>query len=197
MLSAAQRENIERGVKKYQAIMKRYWEINVSAGKDFQRLYNGFYRIRRGKDWRLHYYQILEGIKTKNRSFEDILRELQKLTGRIEASFSSKMYHTRNPTYPIIDSRVLNYMSLRLPNSQLSVEDRLKKTTQLYDNLIKIYGDILSGSKGRQHIEWFDKICPDTEITNIKKIDFILWQIGLWKQERYYKRASAKNLMAR
>lgn len=177
MLSATKKENIKRGVEKYQLIMKMYDKFNVSKDKDFQRLYNGFYRVaHRPKDWYLCYYRMLEGLKTKNRTFKYILRKLHKRTGRLEASFSSKMYHTRNPDSPIIDKWVLKNMGLRLP---LAHEDnRIEKTVQLYDNLIKRYKDLALSDEGKEYVERFNKICPNTKITKVKKIDFILWQIG-------------------
>lgn len=176
MLSAAKKENIKRGVGKYHLIMKKYRKVNVSKDKDFQRLYNGFYKVRRGKDWCSHYYQILEDLKTKDLSFEYILRALQKRTGNLEASFSSKMCATRNPNLPIIDSRVLECMNMALPGH--AEDERIEKTVQLYNGLIKRYGDLLSDGDGEKYIKLFDEICPDTEITKVKKMDFILWQLG-------------------
>ncbi len=178
MLSVMEKENIKSGVEKYKLIMKKYCEVNVSKDKDFQRLYNGFYRVaHRSKEWYLRYYQILEGLKIKNRSFEDILRALDiQGTGRIEASFSSKMCATRNPDYPIIDKWVLKRMGWSLPHTKAS--NRIEKTARLYDSLIRRYEDLLSNREGRRYIKWFDEICPKTKITKVKKIDFILWQLG-------------------
>ena len=40
---------IETGLRKYQDIMTMLNKVNVSLDKDFQRMYNGFYRVRQRK----------------------------------------------------------------------------------------------------------------------------------------------------
>ena len=82
------------GFDKYKMIIENVRKVDVSADLDFQRTYNGFYRIRRNAEWRAAYYGLFEEIKNSNPTFEQIIRTLYRDTGNIEASFSSKMLAT-------------------------------------------------------------------------------------------------------
>ena len=177
MLSPKEIEEIKKGVVKYQTIMSMYKRKNISEDRDFQRLYNGFYRVRRSKVvWQPHYYKMLEALKEHSSSFEDILKALQVKFKRLEASFASKMYATRSPDYPIIDKWVLKYMHLSLPPA--NQQNRLEKTVQVYSDLIASFKELLRSNEGKKHIKLFDEIYPNSGITDTKKVDFILWQLG-------------------
>lgn len=63
-------EKIESGLMKYQNIMNRFHETDVSKDIELQRMFNGFYRIRRNQEFRNEYYQFLERNKTNVLSFE-------------------------------------------------------------------------------------------------------------------------------
>ena len=76
------------GFDKYKMIIEHVRKVDVSADLDFQRTYNGFYRIRRNAEWRAAYYGLFEEIKNSNPTFEQIIRTLYRDTGNIEASFS-------------------------------------------------------------------------------------------------------------
>ena len=66
-MNKEQRKKIESGVKKYLTIMQGYGDTNVIEDTEFQKKFNGFYRIRqRDSNWYYHYYQMLEELKTKN-----------------------------------------------------------------------------------------------------------------------------------
>ena len=41
-------------------IIEHVRKVDVSADLDFQRTYNGFYRIRRNAEWRADYYSLFE-----------------------------------------------------------------------------------------------------------------------------------------
>ena len=79
------------GFDKYKMIIEHVRKVDVSADLDFQRTYNGFYRIRRNAEWRAAYYGLFEEIKNSNPTFEQIIRTLYRDTGNIEASFSSSL----------------------------------------------------------------------------------------------------------
>jgi hypothetical protein len=44
------------GLDKYQYIMEHVMKTDVSADEDFQRIFNGFYIVRRNEEWRNVYY---------------------------------------------------------------------------------------------------------------------------------------------
>ena len=178
MLSLKETKEIKKGVIKYQLIMRMYGETDVSENRDFQRLYNGFYIMAwRSEDWYYYYYKMLEGLKKHSSSFEEILKALKEQSGRLEASFASKMYATRDPEYPIIDKWVLKYMHLSLSYSA-NQQNRFENAVQLYRDLIVRYKELSRSKEGKEYIKLFEGICPNSDISDIKKIDFILWQLG-------------------
>lgn len=154
------------GLDKYQYIMNNVRRVNISTNADFQRTFNGLYIVRRNEDWRDIYYKL----------FEEIITYLYKYTGNIEPSFSSKMLATIIPSKPIWDQYVVQKLNMKLGGK--SKEEKLENAIVLYDNIEKWYEDYLLTSKARECIETFDQLLPDYKhISNIKKIDSILWSI--------------------
>ena len=166
---------IEPGLRKYLNIMNRIHKVDVTIDADFQRSYNGFYRVRqRKKDFYDTYYSFMEDNKNSAPSFEETLLYIHKELGRVEASFSSKLVATLNPDMPIWDSVVLQNLNLKMPNSS---SNRLFKTIMLYDKICRWYAEFKSSDEGKSMIELFDNYYPGTLITDTKKVDFVLWQI--------------------
>ena len=96
-------DRITPGIQKYTKLMQWVLETDVSRDMDFQRFYNGFYRMRqRNSAFYTSYYQFFEENKHNQQlTFEDILHYLYGQTGQIHASFSSKMLATIRPEMPI------------------------------------------------------------------------------------------------
>jgi hypothetical protein len=176
MMNEQQIKKIKDGVEKYTDILKNYWLLNVAKDNNFQKKCNGFFRIiKRSPNWYFNYYEMLEDLKNNNKSFGKLLEEFKKKCNRIEVSFISKMCAIKNPKYPIIDQWILKNFKLKLPYSY--DKKRLLKIIDIYDKLNVEYNLLLSIEKGKSYIKEFDTICPNCIISDIKKIDFILWQI--------------------
>ena len=58
------------GLDKYMYIIEQVHKTNVSKDEDFQRIFNGFYIVRRNEEWRKIYYDYFEVVKNDNPSFE-------------------------------------------------------------------------------------------------------------------------------
>ena len=87
-----QRLALSIGLDKYEFLQSHVFTLDVSADIEFQRIFNGFYMVRRNKAWRTEYYKLFESLKNgQNLSFSTILKTLHEKTGNIEPSFSSKM----------------------------------------------------------------------------------------------------------
>lgn len=167
---------IKSGVRKYQTIMRDYLATDITTSPEFQKKFNGFYRIRqRDSNWYYHYYQMLEELKTKNKKFDELLWEFKNRCNRIEASFISKMYATKSPEYPIIDAWVLKNLGFKLPYTY--DKNRIPKIIKLYEKITEWYNNLLAIDEGKNYIQQFNTICPNRHITDVKKIDFILWQM--------------------
>lgn len=165
---------VKEGLAKYQTIQALYKGTNVNSDRDFQRKFNHFYRVRRGQEWQKPFYELLEKAKHQDLTFEGILEELTRLTGRLEASFSSKLLATAFPEKPVIDSVVLNNLALKLPYS--GAKDRKQTIVKVFDKLENKLLEILNSEIGIYLVEKFNTMYPKSGITNIKMLDLVLWQ---------------------
>ncbi|MBI3259422.1 MAG: hypothetical protein HYZ54_08130 [Ignavibacteriae bacterium] len=139
-------------------------ERNVSKDREFQRRFNAFYRVRRGKRWQKSFYGILQHEKSRNPDFRKVLLDLQKKTKRVETSFASKLVATINPRLPIIDRVVLkNIREMGNPEIKLpypKAKNRLDRIIELHKRLEKLFNDFLRTSEGKYLI-----------IRNMKKLN--------------------------
>ena len=156
--------------------LDRYSEImhGDPSSPDFQRLFNGYYRIRRNEEWRRHYYKLFGKAQIEHFSFEQIINELYDLTGNVEASFSSKMLATIDASNPVWDQYVLQNLGLKL--SGKAKKEKLQNAVGLYDQIVKWYVDYLKTDAARKNIAEFDRLLPDYAwVSDTKKIDCLLW----------------------
>lgn len=125
--------------------------IEIMAGNpdksEFQRMFNGYYKVRRNENWQKEYYAIFTEAKKnpENYTFERILRKLHEKTRMIEASFSSKMLATIDPSKPIWDQYVLKNLGLQLKGKD--AESKLKNAIDLYSKIEDWYNSYLNSSE--------------------------------------------------
>lgn len=164
------------GLDKYAWIMRHVRVVKVSTDLDFQRTFNGFYRVRRNADWREIYYEFFETAKKQMVTFEQILRLLFEKTGQIEASFSSKMLATLCPDRPIWDSLVLQNLGIKLTGK--TQQEKLDNAVALYADIEKWYRDFLDTENAKECLSVFERTLPEyTWLSDVKQIDFFLWSI--------------------
>jgi hypothetical protein len=104
-------------VDRYCWLQARLRNSNVAIDPEFQRRFNRYYRVRGDENWRSTYYAVMESAKTTTPVFSAVLSELARQTGRVEASFASKLVATIDPNQPVVDTHVLHWFGLRLPVS--------------------------------------------------------------------------------
>ena len=161
------------GLDQYKYIMTQLTNVDVSADKDYQTKFNGFYRVRRNEEWRQHFYGLFERCKTEALTFPDIITYLYGKTSNVEPSFSSKMYATLHADRPIWDQYVLKNLGLELTGQS---EQKLQNAIALYAEIEKWYSAYLKTRDGKDCIAAFDKALPSYQwLSDTKKIDFFLW----------------------
>lgn len=164
------------GFDKYRIIMNNYIQTDVSKDKNFQTLFDGYYKVRRNEAWRSMYYDLFQKSKGMTTvSFEYILRTLYKNTnGRIEPSFASKLLATLNPDKPIWDQYVIKNLGKKIVGR--NNEEKLKSAILIYEEIDKEIHQFIKSSNGSECIRKFDEVFPDySNINPVKKIDFYLW----------------------
>ncbi len=159
-------------MQKYCTIMGRLHDTDVSQDREFQRLFNGYYKIRqRPASFYSCFYQFLEQHKSDSTlAFQQVLTYLWEETGCIHASFSSKLLATVRPEMPVWDQYVL--LNLGLKNPYYTDKCRFQKVLNTYQKICDWY----QTPEAHLKVEIFNAHFPDVMITDVKKVDLILWQ---------------------
>lgn len=159
---------------KYNYIKENIYKCDISKDGEFQKVFNAFYRVRRDEKWRKVFYTYFESIKDKkNITLEEIVSYMYKKTGNIEASFCSKLLSTINPDMPIWDQYVLANLDLDV-KGKTKVE-KLKDTIAVYNKIIEIEKNKLKQKDIQQAIKDFKEYFPEYNLSDIKILDYILW----------------------
>lgn len=167
------------GIKKYLWLMDRLFQVNVATDVEFQTKYKGFYRVRqKTESWYSTYFGLLENNKGKRPTFGEILNELRDRLGNnaYEPSFTSKLVATLDPWSPVWDEHVLRNTGHNPP----SYTSRTKHDDApvAYSLIVNWYDTFMSSVDGKHWVALFNENVPEYhKITDIKKVDFILWQI--------------------
>ena len=169
-------ERAHRGIGQYLAIMELFPDVNVSADCDFQRQFNAFYRVRqRTREWYEEYYSFMERNKTTPVPFEEVLDHLNSTLGRHEPSFSSKLAATLDPHEPVWDSFVLKNTGQPAPS--YTAQNRIQRAKEIFQYIREWYAEYMQSEEGQLVIATFDRFVEEHDrITDLKKIDFVLWQ---------------------
>jgi hypothetical protein len=169
-------EKAREGIGQYLDIMAMLQIIDVSTNRAFQKSFNHFYRIRqRSEAWYAEYYSFMEKSKSNAPHFEDVLDHLYLTLGRYEPSFSSKLAATLSPDEPIWDQHVIQNLGQKPP--AYSSSRKIEQAKIIFQGIRKWYSEHLKSPEGRLMIDVFDEVVDShNQITDIKKIDFVLWQ---------------------
>ncbi len=172
-----EKDSLKKGIEQYQSIRNRLYATNITEDTEFQNDFRTFYQMRRfySDEFARHYFLLLEQLKyTQNISFEMAMERVKHIQGTYEMSFASKLAHTINPTLPIWDSVVTKHFGVRAPYSKS--KDREQACCKRYEEFKEMMYRYMKSEEGREIIRQFDLKYPDSGLTDIKKIDFVLWQ---------------------
>jgi hypothetical protein len=165
---------VSAGLEKYLWLQAQRDICDLRSSSEYRQRFNGFYRVRRGRDWQDRFYDLLEGKKGEAVSFAEVLDSLHRRTGRYEASFAIKLLATLDPNMPVIDSIVLRNLNLRLPAS--SSPQRIVRIQEIHSKLENCFKEFLTTEMGRHLVERFRTEYPTANITEVKMLDLVLWQ---------------------
>lgn len=165
-------DKVSFGIQKYCAIMDRLHQVDVSKDAEFQRLFNGYYRMRqRTPGFYQVFYEYLEQQKNNRQlAFHQILTQLYEVTGILTPSFSSKLLATVRPEMPVWDRFVLKNLGLQAP--YYYDKNRVAKMETLYEAICDWY----QTNEATEKLNFFNAHFPNVSLTDTKKIDLILWQ---------------------
>lgn len=169
-------EKIKAGIDKYQYLRQKLMQTDVEIDREYQRRFNGFFRMsRRTETFYSDFYEYLEQHKTVGISFADVLTYLYEKQGRLEMSFASKMVALVDPRFPIWDSVVAGgHFGMKAPYA--NEKNRLEKAIQKYNEYCCRYAAYMQTNEAKEKIALFNKNYPNIDISDAKKLDFVLWQ---------------------
>lgn len=174
---------------------KETLNLDAIATEKYQRNFTSYYKIRRDRNWLKKFYEYMNQLKNKSTgevSFESILLELSSwkhnsrktrdnptgVSCSIEVSFASKLFATLCPENPIWDSQVVEALKIKV-HKRIDRNEMIQEYIAAYKHLKSIVSEYLKSNEGKKAIKLFDKQFPNyTWISNYKKIDFFLWNIG-------------------
>ena len=169
-------ETVDEGVFKYQKIMNALKTVDVSNNRDFQKLFNGFYKMRQRKEnYYKEYFRCLEVNKNRPVKYADVLMHFYTMFNRVEASFASKLVATIDPSKPIIDKYVLKNLEQKLPYAY--VRNRISKIIDIYSTIEMKMLELCQSNDGQETIALFDLKFPQNSISDMKKLDFVFWKM--------------------
>lgn len=165
----------DNAIRKYTLIMKMYSELGP-LDTNFQRLFVGFYRVRRDAFFRKIYFELMKTAKEEKLNFSEILVKIFEQTGRIEPSFSSKLLATIAPEYPIWDRYILEKLGLENKRYFKNKDEQIRYCVGTYNKIVNWYRMFLEQNQAKELIDYFDSTYQEyLGISDIKKMDFILW----------------------
>ena len=165
------------GFETYKKLLERLVLTDVSRDKEFQRMFTSFYRLRRSKDWLKKFYSLFQSLRDKrDLTFADTLHAVDEFSdGRVEISFSSKLYATLYPDKPIWDKYVRQNLGLGDINAH-NPPSKEDAAIEAYTKLEERIELLLADKEVKKQLSLFDKEFPRyAQMTSMKKLDFILW----------------------
>ncbi len=158
----------------YNYLKENVYKCDISKDSKFQTKFNSFYRVRRDETWRKIFYDYFELIKNKKDiTFKEILTYMYHKTNNIEASFCSKLLSIINPDMPVWDQYVLLNLGLKVKGK--TKEDRLNDTINVYNKIIEIENKKLKEKDIQQLIKEFKEYFSEYNLSDIKILDYMLW----------------------
>ena len=152
----------EPGIAQYLKIMELLPHVNVADSRDFQRQFNGFYRVRqRPPEWYKTYFSFMEQRKQSIPTFDETLDHLWNVLGRCEPSFSSKLVATLDPTEPIWDTFVLQHTKTKRP--AYGSKNRVSQAKAAYESIRNWYRQFLSSAEGARVVLLFNQAVAEQQ----------------------------------
>lgn len=171
-------DNLERrrkDLERYRFLMAAVGTRDVSSCGEFQRVFNGLYMVRRNSVWRASFYGLLEAYKSTPATYDQVLGDIHRATGRVEASFASKLLATLDPAQPIYDSIVRQQLGLPLRRESLGA--RIVLLCEDFASIQQTYQATMEGAGFAQLRTGFDERFPEyAGFSDTKKLDFMIWQ---------------------
>ena len=167
-------------LRRYDTLQRSLCATDVAADQEYQRMFNGYYKMqRRRQEWYGYFFSLLEREKKNtNITFRHVLEETYSTQHRIEPSFSSKLVATIRPEMPVYDKHVRENVSLTVPGQHKAAEVRVREFITVYSSLESKVATLIQNPVFTTKLRpAFDKKFRSyAHFTDVKKLDLLLWQ---------------------
>lgn len=104
-------------------------------------------------------------------------------------SFATKLLHTIDNDQPIYDSKVAKVFSLTRPNHKNGFDNQIDIYKSQVDKIKNVYDKILDDNDNliKDVLERFDSKYKHPNMSNIKKLDFLVWTLGKLQSKKQLK----------
>jgi hypothetical protein len=159
---------------------------DVSKDREYQKNFNGFYRMRsKPAEWYSFYFSLLECEKDNSEVTVEYVARLTfermrtpKGNGRVEPSFSSKLVATIRDDAAVYDSQVLDNLGIPALRQNRSAEIRLDEALRIYRDIQAFYSESIRTDIAEQLRAEFDsRFSKYAKFSQTKKLDLMLWQM--------------------
>ena len=173
-----QRPQIAEGMKAYKYLMDWRYAVDISTDMAYQDKFAKFYQMKRfrSNEFLRRFFECMEQSKKQNNhSFASAFESIYSINSSMEISFCSKMIHTFDDSQPIWDTIVAtNHFGFKRPYSYC--KSPIERCVKCYGEYADAFTSYMDSEEGRALVEIFDAHYPNCGISDVKKIDFILWQ---------------------
>ncbi len=173
VLAGLKRNHFER----YAFLRARLKATDVSQDSEFQRVFTGLYRVRRDAAWRGHYFRLMEAEKGKPPCFPPVLAAIHLHTGRVEASFASKLVAIIHPAQAVYDSVVAANLGLAVPKLYDPPLYRLAMFAETYQVLNQRMNGLIQHPSFPGLKQRLAAAFPIESLTDVRVLDLLLWQL--------------------
>ena len=172
-------KKVEKALGKYDYLQRSLRACDVATSPEYRSAFIGYYRMGlKSRTWYDLFFSILGREKSGDTvSFGAVLEEILRKTGRLEASFSSKLVATIDANLPVWDRYVLHNLGLKAPSPSHDTEHRLHSCIELYSSIQSWSSRAIQPDGFGEWRSRFDCRFPQfRHFTDIKKLDLLLWQ---------------------
>jgi hypothetical protein len=180
----------EEDIDVYVFLMERFQSSKRHISNDhlFQFIYRSYYRLDNAgltNEFKTEYFKIMEGlsdcIEIDLRAICNRLKQFKNIRKQVSLQFSfcTKLIATINPEYPIYDSFVAEVFNFSLPSKTRLYEEKLDEYMKFYIYLSEVTRFLLRNESIIELCKLLTKkLSKWEEISDNKKIDFIIWTVG-------------------
>jgi len=185
--SAAIIDNLnQESIDVYNFLKKEFLQSDVTTNYVFQFVYRSYYRLDNAgltPRFKSEYFKIMQEERNKaNQDLKGVLKRLyafQNLRNQdnFQFSFVTKLFNTIDNNLPIYDSEVARVFGYCWPY-QNDFDIKYNKLKEQLEFITEAYNAIISEDFVKPATDLFDAKFPNHQLSDMKRLDFIVWSAG-------------------